>query len=98
MLCIASCPVLPTLPYPFFVRDMALPAQALQPFIDRHTARKIIFVTRADHNNDALSGYLAPDTLAACGVGVRDWKFDLGAYARVCQALEQRGEAAEGKS
>ena len=66
----------------------APPAQALQPFIDRHTARKIIFVTRADHTNDALSGYLAPDTLAACGVGVRDWKFDLGAYARVCQALE----------
>ena len=52
-------------------------------------------MTRADHNNDALLGYLAPDTLAACGVGVRDWKFDLGAYTRVCQALEQRGEAAE---
>ena len=66
--------------------------QALQPFIDPRTARKVVFLVRGAGDRE-LAGVLAPDSLAACGVGVPGWAFDAAAYEATCRALEQRAHA-----
>ena len=63
--------------------------QALQPFIDPRTARKVVFVTRGAGDRE-LAGVLAPGALAVCGVGTPGWKFDAVAYQATCRVLEQR--------
>ncbi len=66
-------------------------AQALQPFIDPRTARKIVFVGRGAAGEGRAG--VPPGTLAACGVGAPGWAFDAAAYAAACRALEARAGA-----
>ena len=63
--------------------------QALQPFIDPRTARKVVFVVRGAGDRE-LTGVLAPGALAACGVGMPGWAFDAAAYEATCRALERQ--------